>query len=453
MNIKRQDTVCGDTVFEAEQESGLRVFVCPKKGYSSTYAIFGTAYGSVNNCFLFPGDPQPVEVPPGIAHFLEHKLFENEKEDAFVRYARTGASANAYTSFDKTCYLFSCSQNFEASLEILLDFVQTPYFTPETVQKEQGIIGQEIRMGLDDPERRVVWNLLAALYHSHPVRLDIAGSVESIARIDADLLYRCYRAYYRPENMALCIAGNVEPDSVFAAVDHLIRPAEVQGRPQSVFPAEPQDVVTARTEQHFPVAVPLFQLGFKERAEKRADSRRMVETEILLELLASESSSLYRSLLDRGWINPSFGCEYFEGPGYAAVLFGGESHGQAWGGCDRCRYEPQRGRKAVRRCRFCSGGAGRFLHHSGSGRCRPDDDCHADAEHPDRRQAEKRVGWLSRLPAGRTSAVPVLRLAVSDRMGAFVRCDSFGTKNRNFLKNCKESALFRRRHLTRHVPI
>ena len=325
MKNKTQYTVCGDTIFTAEHESGLRVSVCPKAGYSSAYAIFGTAYGSVNNRFRLPGESQPVEVPPGIAHFLEHKLFENENEDAFARYARTGASANAYTSFDKTCYLFSCSQNFEASLEILLDFVQSPYFTAETVQKEQGIIGQEIRMCLDSPERRVVWNLLEAMYHEHPVRLDIAGTVESIAQIDADLLYRCYNAFYRLENMALCVAGNVDPDTVFDAADRLIRPAKVQGKPESLFPEEPAGVVKARTEQHFPVAVPLFQLGFKERAGARATSRQLVETDILLELLASESSPLYRRLLDRGWINPSFGCEYFEGPGYAAVLFGGES--------------------------------------------------------------------------------------------------------------------------------
>ena len=325
MKNKTQYAVCGDTVFSAEHESGLRVFVCPKKGYSSAYAIFGTAYGSVHNCFCMPGEEQPTEVPAGIAHFLEHKLFENEHEDVFARYARTGASANAYTSFDKTCYLFSCSQNFEASLEILLDFVQSPYFTAETVQKEQGIIGQEIRMCLDDPERRVVWNLLEALYHRNPVRTDIAGTVESIAKIDAGLLYRCYHAFYRPENMVLCVAGNVEAEAVFAMADRWIRFGRTDGKPESVFPEEPRQVVKSRVEQHFPVAVPLFQLGFKELAPSRASSRSMVETDILLELLASESSPLYRRLLDRGWINSSFGCEYFEGPGYAAVLFGGES--------------------------------------------------------------------------------------------------------------------------------
>lgn len=326
MKTKTQYTVCGDTVFAAEHESGLRVFVCPKAGYSSSYAIYGTAYGSVNNRFAVEGEAKPVEVPAGVAHFLEHKLFESEQGSAFERYAETGASANAYTSFDKTCYLFSCSKNFYESLDILLDFVQSPYFTKESVQKEQGIIAQEILMYLDAPERRVVWNLLEAMYHRHPVRLDIAGSVESIAQIDAELLYRCYRTFYRPENMALCVAGNVEPDRVFSAVETQLRPCEAAGRVRNLFQDEPGSVLQKRTEQHFPVAVPLFELGFKGNAEARATSRQQAETEILLELLASESSALYRRLLDRGWINSSFSCEFFEGPGYSAILFGGESH-------------------------------------------------------------------------------------------------------------------------------
>ena len=149
MKNKMQYSVCGDSVFAAEHESGLRVFVCPKKGYSSAYAILGTAYGSVNNCFRVPGEERPSAVPAGIAHFLEHKLFENENEDAFARYAKTGASANAYTSFDKTCYLFSCSHNFGDSLEILLDFVQSPYFTAETVRKKTG--------GSSDRKFRCAW--------------------------------------------------------------------------------------------------------------------------------------------------------------------------------------------------------------------------------------------------------------------------------------------------------
>lgn len=181
---------------KAVHESGLTVYMYPNSSYSSTYAIFGTNYGSIDNCFSV-NDGEFKTVPPGIAHFLEHKLFESEEKDAFERYAKTGASANAYTSFDKTCYLFSCSENVKDSLEILLDFVTTPYFTQETVEKEQGIIGQEIRMYDDSPNWQVFFGLLGQMYHKNPVKIDIAGTVESIATIDKDLLYQCYRTFYR----------------------------------------------------------------------------------------------------------------------------------------------------------------------------------------------------------------------------------------------------------------
>ena len=182
----------GDRYYEVDHPSGLKIFVYPKENNNSTYAVFGTRYGSIDTCFQSTEDREPNKVPAGIAHYLEHKLFESEDGDAFARYAKTGASANAYTSFDKTCYLFSCTENVYESLEILLDFVQSPYFTEQTVKKEQGIIGQEIRMYDDDPQWRVMFNLLRAMYHTHPVKIDIAGTVESIAEITPELLYKSY---------------------------------------------------------------------------------------------------------------------------------------------------------------------------------------------------------------------------------------------------------------------
>ena len=180
----------GDTLYTATHKSGLRVVVWPMPEASSAYAVFATEYGSVYNV-LPTADGGIEEVPEGIAHYLEHKLFEREKGDAFRQFAETGANANAYTTFDRTAYMFHASENILPSLDILLEFVQDPYFTPETVQKEQGIIGQEIRMGEDQPNRRVLFNMLKGLFHTHPVRIDIAGTVESIAKITPELLYRC----------------------------------------------------------------------------------------------------------------------------------------------------------------------------------------------------------------------------------------------------------------------
>lgn len=317
----------GDSYYEIDHPTGLKIFVYPKENSNSTYAVFGTKYGSVDTCFKRSDESETCTVPEGIAHFLEHKLFESEDGDAFARYAKTGASANAYTSFDMTCYLFSCTENVYESLEILFDFVQSPYFTEQTVQKEQGIIGQEIRMYDDDPNWRVMFNLLGALYHNHPVRIDIAGTVESIAEITPELLYRCYNTFYNLNNMVMCVAGNVDVDKVCALADKMLK----QNEPVTVektFQEEPREIVEPLVEQKLSVAVPLFQLGFKEEVTaQRKTTRELVQTEILMEILASESSPLFRRLLDAELINESsFSYEYFEGPGYASVIFAGESH-------------------------------------------------------------------------------------------------------------------------------
>ena len=216
----------GEKYTRVLHDSGLEILIWKTEGHSVKHALFGTRYGSVNTTFKTSDDPDFVTVPNGIAHYLEHKLFENEDCDVFDLYAQTGASGNAYTSFDRTCYLFSCTDNFIPSLRILLDFVQKPYFTEETVRKEQGIIGQEIRMYDDSPEWRVMFNMLLAMYKNHPVRIDIAGTVESIAEIDDKLLYKCYNTFYNPSNMFICIAGNVNSEKVLSQINGAIKTNE-----------------------------------------------------------------------------------------------------------------------------------------------------------------------------------------------------------------------------------
>lgn len=308
--------------YEIDHTSGLKVFVWPKEGYNSTYGIFGTPFGSIYNHFTVDGEE--VRVPDGIAHYLEHKLFESEDGDAFSLYASTGANANAYTSFEKTCYLFSTTKNFERCLEILLGFVTSPYFTAETVAKEQGIIGQEIRMYDDSPDWRVMFNALSAMYKNHPVRVDIAGTVETIAQIDADKLYKCYNSYYNLHNMALTVVGKVDVDQVIEICDRILKPCE-NVNVESHFPEEPYAVTEHYVEQKLPVAVPLFNLGFKGSADRRVTEQEIAYTDILLFLLASSTSPMYRELMDKGLINPSFSYEQFEGPGYNSIIFSGES--------------------------------------------------------------------------------------------------------------------------------
>ena len=306
-------------------KSGLDILVYEMEGFSTTEAYFGTRYGSINTRFKTASDSDYCTVPEGIAHFLEHKLFENEDTDVFDLYAKTGANANAYTSFDKTCYYFSCSDNFRDSLEILLSFVQSPYFTPESVAKEQGIIGQEIRMCNDDPGWRVFFQMLCGLYQKHPVRIDIAGTIESIAQITADLLYRCYRTFYNLHNMVLVVAGKCTVDEVLEVADRLLKPCEDQ-KLETVFPEESLDIVRTESVENAAVGQPLFNLGMKCMPESGyAGQRAETEAALVLQILAGSSSPLYQSMLKDSLINSTFSSEVFRGDDYFTLIFGGES--------------------------------------------------------------------------------------------------------------------------------
>ena len=315
----------GESYTKIQHKSGLALLLYPLQGYSSAYALFGTNFGSINNTFKTAPDAPFTTVPAGVAHFLEHKMFEKEDGDAFAKYAKTGASANAFTSFDKTCYLFSCTQNFKPSLEILLDLVTRPYFTKESVEKEQGIIGQEIKMYDDSPDWRVLFNMLESLYQNHPVKIDIAGTVESIAEITADTLYSCYNTFYNLRNMVLAIAGNFDIDTVLECCDRMLPTApEIQIENAPVI--EPKEILSKRHVQKLDVATPLFSIGFKETPDDKAGFMKGdLLNEVILDVVAGESSQTYRELYDAGLINQTFGTEVFSGEGYLCSIFSGES--------------------------------------------------------------------------------------------------------------------------------
>lgn len=315
----------GDSYFKIKHPSGLDILVCEMSGFSTTEALFGTKYGSINTMFKTKSDKDYTIVPEGIAHFLEHKLFENEDSDVFELYAKTGASANAFTSFDKTCYLFGCSENWQESLRILLSFVQSPYFTKESVAKEQGIIGQEINMCNDDPSWRVLFNMLRSMYHNHPVRIDIAGTIESIAQIDADLLYKCYNTFYNLHNMVLVIAGNVNVDEVLKIADEELKPCE-NIELETVFPDEPYEVAVKEIHENRPVGVPMFNIGIKcKPLNGYASVKAEMEADTVMNILCDTSSPLYKEMMDEGLINSTFGTEVFCGDGFFSLIFSGES--------------------------------------------------------------------------------------------------------------------------------
>lgn len=306
--------------------SGLDILIWKMENYSTTEALFATRYGSVNTCFKTAKTGDFIEVPEGIAHYLEHKLFENEDTDVFDLYAATGANANAFTTFDETAYTFSTTQNWDKALEILLDFVQKPYFTRENVDKEQGIIAQEIKMGEDSPFRRSYFNLLKALYKEHPVKIDIAGTVESIAKITPELLYDCYHTFYNLHNMVLSIAGNVDEEKVIEICDRLLKPAE-DIKLECKFPEESRGVAQKRVTDKFPIGLTIFDIGFKSSpCSGKEFERKSVIARMVLQLLVGASSPLYQQLFDEGLINSQFGFSSLTGSGsFFASLISGES--------------------------------------------------------------------------------------------------------------------------------
>ena len=315
----------GDSCIHVKHKSGLDIYICEMKGFSSIEALFGTKYGSVNTMFRNRDDREYTVVPEGIAHFLEHKLFENEDCGVFELYAATGASGNAFTSFDKTCYTFSCSKNYQENLKILLDFVQKPYFTRETVEKELGIIGQEIQMTNDNPDWRVFFGLLNCMYHTHPVKIDIAGTQESIAQITPELLYKCYDSFYNLNNMVLSIAGNIRADEVLAICDEYLKPCEDKGL-ETVFADEPDTIVRSEYREKDNVGASIFNMGWKcSPCSGMERLRKILAATMAGIFLTDVSSEMYQELLRDGIINSTFSYEVFSGDGYFSLVLSGES--------------------------------------------------------------------------------------------------------------------------------
>lgn len=315
----------GEEYYKVLHPSGLTVYVMELKGFSGTSALFGAKYGSINTTFKTTDDDSFITVPEGIAHFLEHKLFENEDCPVYEDFARTGASANAYTSFDRTVYYFDCTDNFTESLEILLDFVQKPHFTKESVDKEQGIIGQEIKMCEDNPYRRVYFNLLGAVYKNHPVRIEIAGTVDSIAKIDAELLYRCYNAFYSLPNMVLSVAGNCTVDEVLAVCDRVLKPSGDKGL-ITVSPDEPAQVYKREITQKMAVGTPVFSIGYKVPPSSGIELiKNEYASMFLMSLIFGRTSRFFTENSQSGLIDQSFETETDDGEGYFMNAASGES--------------------------------------------------------------------------------------------------------------------------------
>lgn len=310
MNKTKYDAI-DETVIKKTLSNGLQVYLIPKQEVTKSYAVFMTDYGSVHRSFIPIGEEDEITVPDGIAHFLEHKLFEKEDRDVFSDFLQQGASPNAYTSFTKTAYLFSTTKSVKENVEVLLDFVQEPYFSDESVEKEKGIIEQEIKMYDDQADWQAFMGTIRNMFHHHPVHIDIAGTVDSIQDITKEDLYTCYHTFYHPENMTLCVIGAFDEASMMEMIE---ANQEKKTFPtftnvEKHFPEEPIEVKEKESIIDLPVSIPKVTVGIKEAAytlSKEEFLRRDVYQDLLLDYLFSASGQFYEELYSEGLIDDSF---------------------------------------------------------------------------------------------------------------------------------------------------
>ncbi|MFP5111311.1 EF-P 5-aminopentanol modification-associated protein YfmH [Bacillaceae bacterium C204] len=319
-----------EELYHEKLPNGLNVYILPKKGFNKTFATFTTKYGSVDNTFVPFGKEEYVKVPDGIAHFLEHKLFEKEDGDVFQQFSRQGASANAFTSFTRTAYLFSSTSDVEKNLETLIDFVQDPYFSEKTVEKEKGIIGQEITMYDDNADWRLYFGLIQNLYQNHPVKIDIAGTIESISHITKDWLYECYNTFYHPSNMLLFIVGPVDPDSFMNQVKENQAKKEYKDMPEIKRKFENEPIEAAEKKQVLEMNVQTSKclLGIKALHIDQSGNEMLkneLTMNVLLDLLFGKSSENYNQLYNDGLIDETFSFDYTQEQGFGFAMIGGDT--------------------------------------------------------------------------------------------------------------------------------
>ncbi|WP_226578930.1 EF-P 5-aminopentanol modification-associated protein YfmH [Halobacillus litoralis] len=319
-----------ETVYQETMDNGLKVFLLSKPEMAKTFGIFTTNYGSIDQTFTPIGKDESVTVPEGIAHFLEHKLFEKEDRDVFQDFTRLGASANAFTSFTKTAYLFTATSQIEKNVQTLLNFVQDPYFSEESVEKEKGIIAQEIRMYDDQPDWRSFFGTIQSLYHKHPVKVDIAGTVESIQDITKDDLYTCYETFYHPSNMVLFVAGNIEPEAMMDLIRENQSQKEFPDAPEinRSYPEEPESVAKKEHSITMPVTTAKAMVGVKEKV-KDLSGEELLRSELLsgmiLDYYFSKSGAFYEELYKDDLIDDSFQFETELDRHFGFTILGGDS--------------------------------------------------------------------------------------------------------------------------------
>lgn len=309
-------------------ENGLEVIIIPKKKINKKYIMYGTRFGSIDNRFIMPKTHEEVFIPDGVAHFLEHKMFEQPNgTNSLDTLMALGIDANAYTTTDHTAYLFECTNHFEEGLDELMDYVQHPYFTDQNVEKEKGIIGQEITMYDDDPGWQLYLGAMDCIYKNNPIKIDIAGSIESISKITPDVLNKCYNTFYNPSNMVIVASGDFEPEELMAKIKQRLIKKEGQEDIKRIYPEQEEKINKKTSEKEMQISMPIFMIGYKDKiVQDRGEAvKRHIAIEILLNMLLGESSSLYSKLYKNGDLSivPDFDYE-FSGQ-YSHILISGRA--------------------------------------------------------------------------------------------------------------------------------
>lgn len=323
-----ESTKIKEKAYFEKLENGLNIIIIPKENTNKKYVIWGTNFGSIDNRFIMPGSNEEVFIPDGVAHFLEHKMFEQPNgTNSLDTLMALGLEANAYTTNDHTAYLFECSSDkFYEGLDELMDYVQSPYFTDENVEKEKGIIGQEIMMYDDDPGFKLYLNTMDCLYHKNAVKLDIAGTIESISKIDPDVLYKCYNTFYHPSNMTLVVCGNFKPEELIEEIKKRLKHKENQGKIKRIYEVEEDSINRKIKETNMEVSVPIFMIGYKDKLPNSEEIvKKHIAIEVILNMLIGKSSELYKELYNNGDLLAEPDLDYEFSKQYAHVLISGQS--------------------------------------------------------------------------------------------------------------------------------
>lgn len=310
-------------------ENGMTVIIIPKPELDKKYVIWGTHFGSIDNRFIMPETKEEVFIPDGVAHFLEHKMFEQpDGTNSLDTLMAMGIDANAYTTNDHTAYLFECTDNFYEGLDELMDYVQHPYFTEENVEKEKGIIAQEIKMYDDEPGWRLYINAMDCMYKENPIKIDIAGSVESISKINPDVLYKCYNTFYNPSNMIMVVCGNFKPEEMLEEIKRRLLPHKKQEEIKRIYPEKEKVINKKYNEQEMEVSIPLFAFGIKDvedNSNKEELVKKHIAIEILLNMIIGKSSDAYKELYNEGILLSEPDLDYEFSDEYAHILISGQS--------------------------------------------------------------------------------------------------------------------------------